>query len=56
MTELRTHIAQYRAEVARLLEVDGHREIAEAYLRAGTPALKIAQLFAPLYADLVTTE
>ncbi|MEU8540921.1 hypothetical protein AB0C52_13190 [Streptomyces sp. NPDC048717] len=56
MAKLRNHVARHRPDVAHLLEVDGHHDIADAYRRAGTPELKIAQLFAPLHADLAATE
>ncbi|MEU9699566.1 hypothetical protein [Streptomyces sp. NPDC047981] len=56
MTRLRNHVARHRRQVADLLETDGHHDIADAYRRAGTPELKIAQLFESLHADLAATD
>ncbi|MGI5337643.1 hypothetical protein ACQEVS_09730 [Streptomyces sp. CA-181903] len=54
MTKLRTYVIEHRPTVIGLLEERGERDIANTYRRAGTPELKIRDMFAPLYTDLVT--
>ncbi|MDI3407695.1 hypothetical protein [Streptomyces cavernicola] len=55
MTKLRTHVLENRPLVIGLLEERGERDLANAYRLAGKPELKIADMFAPLYTDLVTS-
>ncbi|MEU5425538.1 hypothetical protein AB0H73_08005 [Streptomyces olivoreticuli] len=54
MTKLRTYVIEHRPMVIGLLEERGERDIANAYRLAGKPELKIADMFATLYADLGT--
>ncbi|WP_435060388.1 hypothetical protein [Streptomyces sp. bgisy060] len=56
MTKLRNHVVRHRPNAITLLESNGHQDIADTYRRAGTPELKIAQLFTPLFGDLSVTE
>ncbi|WP_208874934.1 hypothetical protein [Streptomyces sp. PBH53] len=54
MTKLRAHVVEHRNEVIERLEQRGEHEIANAYRLAGKPELKIAEMFEPLFSDLVT--